>query len=80
MEHKTPSEQIFNEIKEAATKVWNTKDNTYGYVTEKLERVNSITNYEDNVMICYRMFDASNQSLMRAELSDEAIEYINNNN
>ena len=79
MEHETPSAEIFNEIKEAATKVWNTKDNTYGYVTEKLNRVNSITNYADNVMICYRMFDQNNQALMRAELSEEAIEYIDNN-
>ena len=80
MEHETPSEKIFNEIKEAAIKVWNTKDNTYGYVTEKLDRVNSITNYSDNVMICYRMFDYGNQRLMRTESSDEALEYIDLNN
>lgn len=80
MTHETPSEQIFNEIKDAAKKVWNTKDNTYGYVTEKIERVDQLTNYADNVMVCYRMFDMGNQSLMRSELSPEAIQYIDNNN
>lgn len=79
MKYITPSETIFNEIKEAAIKVWNTKDNTYGYVTEKLEIVNAITNYEDNVMICYRMFDHWNKQLMLEELSNEAKEYINTN-
>jgi len=79
MEHETPTIEIFNELKEAATTVWNTFDNTYGYVTEKLEIVNSIENYADNVMISYRMFDNGNQRLMRQELSSEALSYINNN-
>ena len=79
MQHETPSQQVFDEIKEAAKKIWNKKDNTYGYVTEKLDRVNSITNLADNVMICYRMFDINNQLLMRMELSEEALNYIDNN-
>jgi len=79
MEHQTPNERIFNEIKESAIKVWNTKDNTYGYVDEKLQRINAITNYADNVMTCYRMFDRGNQQLMKQELSEEAINYINTN-
>ncbi len=80
MEHTTPSDAIFNEIKEAATKVWNTKDNTYGYVTEKLDRMKSITNVQDNVMFFYRAFDRGNQILMREHLSDEALSYIDSNN
>jgi hypothetical protein len=79
MKHETPTMEIFNELKDASTAVWNTKDNTYGYVTEKLERVNSITNYADNVMVCYRMFDSDNQRLMREKLSDKSLHYIDNN-
>ena len=78
--NETPSEAIFNEIKEVAIKIWSTYDNQYGYVNEKVNRINSIRNYEDNVMVCYRMFDGSNQSKMRNVLSDEALEYINLNN
>lgn len=29
-----PSDKIFNEIKQAATEIWQTYDNTYGYVDE----------------------------------------------
>ena len=81
MEHETPSAEIFNEIKETAKQIWqNNYSDEHGYVTEKTERINSIKNYADNVMICYRMFDHNNQQKMRGELSDEAIEYIDNNN
>jgi len=79
MEHKTPPTSIFNEMKEASKVVWNTMDDTYGYVTGKLERVDSIENHADNVMVCYRMFDMQNQRLMRAVLSVESLEYIDNN-
>lgn len=79
MNHTTPTEEIFNEIKEASKTIWNTYDNTYGYATEKIERVESITNFADNVMTCYRMFDSQNQSKMRGLLSIDALEYIKNN-
>jgi hypothetical protein len=78
--NETPSEAIFNEIKEVAIKIWSTYDNQFGYVDEKVNRINSIRNYEDNVMVCYRMFDSSNQSKMRNVLSDEALNYIDLNN
>jgi hypothetical protein len=76
---KTPSISIFEEMKASAIAVWQTYDNEFGYVTEKLERVNSITNVQDNAMVFYRMFDYENQAKMRARLSPEAIQYINDN-
>lgn len=79
MIYQTPSDEIFNELKEAAIKVWKTKDNTYGYVDEKLNTINNINNYSDNAMVFYRMFDYQNQFLMKKELSKEAIQYINQN-
>ncbi len=75
----TPSQEIFEEIKKVAIEIWNTYDNKYGYVTEKLDRINSINNYEDNVVACYRMFDFNNQRLMKSKLSKESIDYINEN-
>jgi hypothetical protein len=80
MIHSTPSEAIFNEIKEAAKQIWqNNYSNDYGYVDEKVNRINSLTNVEDNVMVCYRMFDMHNQFKLRRELSEEALDYINAN-
>jgi len=75
----TPNEDIFKEMIAIATIIWNTFDNTYGYVTEKLDRINNIENYQDNVMIAYRMFDFRNQSKFRALISKSALEYIENN-
>ena len=79
MEHSTPSEEIFNDMKKAATEIWNTYDDTYGYRAEKLNRINSIQNYADNAMVAYRMFDGSNQDKMRALVSAETLDYIDQN-
>ena len=75
----TPSVIIFEEMKASAIAVWETYDNQFGYVTEKLETINGITNVQDNAMVFYRMFDYENQAKMRAKLSQEAINYINEN-
>jgi hypothetical protein len=75
----TPSQEIFNEMKSIATQVWSSYDNTYGYVTEKLNYINSIENIEDNAMVFYRMFDNSNQETFRSKSSNEVLEYIKNN-
>jgi hypothetical protein len=77
--HETPSEEIFNEIKQAAIKVWKTKDNTGGYVTEKIAYLNSFSNYADNAMTFYRLFDSTNRMIMLKLLSGEALEYISKN-
>ena len=79
MKHITPSEEIFNEMINIASLIWLQYDNEFGYVTEKLERINSITNYQDNVMIAYRMFDHINQSKFIALASNDVLEYIKNN-
>ena len=76
---ETPTEEVFNEMKTAATIIWNTYDNEFGYVDEKMETVNRLGNIQDNAMVFYRMFDHMNQSKMLVTLSKEAIEYISNN-
>ena len=75
----TPSQEIYNEMKSIATQVWSTYDNQYGYVTEKLNYINSIKNIQDNAMVFYRMFDNNNQETFRANASNEVLEYIKNN-
>lgn len=76
---EAPSIEIFEEMKSAATAVWQTFDNTHGYVTDKIEYINSFGNIKDNAMVFYRMFDYQNQAKMMAKLSQEAINYINQN-
>ena len=75
----TPSQEIYNEMKSIANQIWETYDNQYGYVTEKLNYINRIDNIQDNAMVFYRMFDNNNQETFRANASNEVLEYIENN-
>jgi hypothetical protein len=76
---ENPSQEIFDGMKEIASQIWNSYDNTYGYVTEKLDYINSFNNIQDNAMVFYRMFDAQNQMKFYHEASDPIRNYINNN-
>lgn len=58
--YTAPSEEIFNDIKENAIKIWKTYDDTFGYVTKKLSRIENINNIEDMVA----MFDHINQATL----------------
>lgn len=76
----TPSKQIFDEMKAAAIAVWTENySDEFGYVTEKTDRINSLSNIEDNAMVFFRMFDWINQGKMMNKLGPEAINYINEN-
>jgi hypothetical protein len=76
---ETPSDKIFNEMKQAASQIWNTYDNQFGYVDEKMSTVNNIDNIQDNAMVFYRMFDMNNQTKFRTLVSAEALNYISKN-
>lgn len=65
-----PTEKIFEDIKQAAIAVWNTFDDTYGYRSEKLERVDSIKNYSDNWFTFISMFDFQNQYKLLNNIKD----------
>jgi len=71
-----PTDEIFEEIKQAATKVWNTYDNQFGYVDEKVNAIKDIGNIQDNAMYMVAMFDSKNQAKLKAILSDDANDFI----
>lgn len=56
-----PSDEIFEDIKASAIKLWKTFDNEYGYVDGKLERIKNIQNISDNAWYIVAMFDGNNQ-------------------
>ena len=74
-----PTQEVFDEMKNIATEIWNTYDNRFGYVTEKLERINSFDNIQDNAMVFYRMFDWNNQQTFISKASHETFKYIQEN-
>jgi hypothetical protein len=78
--NKTPSIEIFNEMKTIASSIW--RDNysdEYGYVSEKLDYINSFGNISDNAMVFYRMFDYPNQRKFQEMSTIPVIIYIEEN-
>lgn len=64
-----PSAIIFEEVKEKAMRIWATYDDTHGYATEKIARINDLENTGDNFMYMVAMFDRSNQEKLAASLT-----------
>lgn len=59
--YKTPSQEVFDDIKANAIKLWQTYDDRYGYATEKISRIEDLTNITDNAWYMVAMFDSENQ-------------------
>lgn len=78
-QREAPSQEIFEEMRRIATQIWQTYDNTYGYVDEKLNYINSISNIQDNAMVMWRGFDHWNQQRFAQQASPEVLEYIKRN-
>ena len=66
-----PEDSQFEELKEKAIEIWNTFDNEFGYVDEKVNAIKGITNVKDNFMYIVDMFDIENQAKLRYKLSAE---------
>lgn len=56
-----PSDALFEDMRQAAIKVWSKYDDTYGYQTEKRNQVNELTNFKDNWYTFLGMMDNTNQ-------------------
>lgn len=70
-----PSDDVFNEVKQAAMKLWkevDTDGDKYGYATDKINRIKDIANVEDNLMYMVAMFDTGNQVKLSLMLTPEA--------
>lgn len=66
-----PSDEVFEDMKAAATVIWNRYDNPYR--TEKLDRIKDIGNIKDNFMYIFAMFDTSNQRACASLLKKETL-------
>ena len=67
----TIDDKIFEDVKNAAISVWSEYDDQFGYASEKIQRVNNITNIGDNIYFIIAMFDSSNQRKMYNRLKLE---------
>jgi hypothetical protein len=75
-----PSEEIFLEMRKIATEIWRTYSDEFGYVSQKLNYINSLENDGDNAMVFYRMFDFINKNTFKQMASREVLDYITENN
>lgn len=69
--YTAPTDEAFEELKRESIKLWNTYDNTYGYVDEKVGRIEGMENIRDNFMFMFAMFDHINMAKIVRELSTE---------
>lgn len=67
-----PAHSIFGEIKAKSIEVWETCDNEYGYVDEKVDRIKPLRNIRDNALTIVAMFDNHNKLLLFQKLSPHA--------
>lgn len=74
--YEPPTQEIFEEIKREAIKIWETYDNTDGYVDEKVGRIKDLPNVSDNAMYIVAMFDWINRDKLLTALSEPAKEFI----
>ena len=59
-----PSQEVFDDIKQASIKIWKTYDNEFGYVDEKVGKIKEMKNIRDNYAFMIAMFDYFNQQKM----------------
>lgn len=71
-----PNQEIFNDIKINAINIWRTYDNTYGYVDEKVGRIEKIENVSDNCAYIVGMFDSNNQNQLYWAVKDETKKWL----
>ena len=69
--YKAPPDKVFKNIKEEATKIWKTYDNTYGYVDGKLSRIKDLENIRDNAWSMIGMFDPVNTRKLYTAVNED---------
>jgi len=74
--YTAPKDEIFENLRESAIKIWETYDNEYGYVDEKVNQVKNLQNITDNFMYIFAMFDSQNQQKVMALIKEETQEAI----
>ncbi len=71
-----PPQEIFEDIKENAIKIWQAYDDTYGYSTGKINAIKDIGNVKDNAWYMVAMFDGINKLKLIKSLKPESAEMV----
>lgn len=71
--YTAPPDAIFEDIKKHAIQIWNGYDDTYGYRSEKIDRIKDLANVADNYMYMVAMFDSTNQAKLFKMVRPETV-------
>ena len=74
--YTAPKQKIFEEIKKKAIEIWETYDNQFGYVDEKVGRIKDIKNIRDNTAYMVAMFDSDNQRKLLNKVAGETKNWL----
>lgn len=78
-----PSDEVFEDIKQNAIRIWAAYDDRYKYGTEKINRIKDIKNVKDNAWYMVAMFDWENQlkliNMVQPETADLIREALKGN-
>lgn len=69
--YEAPKDETFDELKEKCIELWKEYDDTYGYATQKVDRIKELENIRDNFMYMFSMLDSHNQAVILSRLSSE---------
>ena len=78
--YTAPSDESFEDMKQAAIKLWPQIDSDhdlYGYATEKINSIKDIGNVSDNFMYIFAMFDWVNQRKVAGMIKESTKSDIN---
>jgi hypothetical protein len=72
-----PPDDVFAEVRNRARQYWfDNFDNTHGYVTGKVERIDGIENHDDNYLFILNMFDHENERRCISSMSKKTRTWI----
>lgn len=63
--------KTFAELQQTAISIWGKYDDTFGYATEKIDRVSNLHHVGDNYGTIIGMFDIKNQRKLYDRVGDE---------
>jgi ribosome maturation protein Sdo1 len=62
--YTAPSQDIFDDIKENALRIWRTYDDTHGSVIKKIQQIEKMENIRNNAWCIVAMFDPYNTRIL----------------
>ena len=74
--YKAPPQEIFEDIKKNAIRLWQEYDDSYGYASSKIGRIKDLKNIGDNAWYMVAMFDQYNQRKLLGMVRPKTAEMI----